>query len=163
MSIKRPLSPHTPVNAYECMIQSKKGKELHFSWITDLQIHKENVYQLSRGGRARWHSIAFHFPLITWPSLATWSHQSSLSRHQSAFSRCPVYLYLWLITPTLSCYLQSALYRLLSYSSWPPDTLSHMPTFHSTIRHSIYPLMYSSPSALHFAKPYLLGYLPSIV
>jgi hypothetical protein len=42
------------VNYFECTIL-KKGKVLHFSWITDLLITKETVYELSRGGRARWH------------------------------------------------------------------------------------------------------------
>ncbi len=31
-----------------------KQKELHFSWVTDLEITQENVYQIMRGGRARW-------------------------------------------------------------------------------------------------------------
>jgi hypothetical protein len=26
----------------------------HFSWVTDFRVHKDNVYQLMRGGRARW-------------------------------------------------------------------------------------------------------------
>ncbi len=26
----------------------------HFSWVTDLRVSKRNVYQLMRGGRARW-------------------------------------------------------------------------------------------------------------
>ena len=30
------------------------GKGQHFSWVTDLRVHKRNVYALMRGGRARW-------------------------------------------------------------------------------------------------------------
>ena len=30
------------------------GKELKFSWVTDFKLTKENVYQVMRGGRARW-------------------------------------------------------------------------------------------------------------
>jgi hypothetical protein len=26
----------------------------HFSWVTNLRVSKRNVYQLMRGGRARW-------------------------------------------------------------------------------------------------------------
>jgi hypothetical protein len=29
-------------------------KGQHFSWVTDLRVHKRNVYALMRGGRARW-------------------------------------------------------------------------------------------------------------
>lgn len=32
----------------------KKKKVQHFSWITDLEINEENVYQFMRGARARW-------------------------------------------------------------------------------------------------------------
>jgi hypothetical protein len=35
-------------------INAKNGKEQHFSWITDLDITEENVYQFMRGARARW-------------------------------------------------------------------------------------------------------------
>lgn len=31
-----------------------KGKDLHFGWVTDLPITKDNVYEIMRGGRARW-------------------------------------------------------------------------------------------------------------
>ncbi len=31
-----------------------KDKVQHCSWVTDLRVHKRNVYQLMRGGRARW-------------------------------------------------------------------------------------------------------------
>ena len=35
-------------------LNAKTGKEQHFSWITDLDITEENVYQFMRGARARW-------------------------------------------------------------------------------------------------------------
>jgi Transposase DDE domain len=31
-----------------------KAKVQHFSWVTDLRVSQRNVYQLMRGGRARW-------------------------------------------------------------------------------------------------------------
>jgi hypothetical protein len=43
------------VNFIDCVVKNLKGKIIgHFSWITDITVTKENVYQLSRGGRARW-------------------------------------------------------------------------------------------------------------
>jgi len=42
------------VNFIDCVIRDKKGKVTHFSWITDIIVTPDNVYQLSRGGRARW-------------------------------------------------------------------------------------------------------------
>ncbi len=35
-------------------INNKTGKTQHFTWVTDFQITQKNVYQLMRGGRARW-------------------------------------------------------------------------------------------------------------
>jgi hypothetical protein len=32
----------------------KTGKVQHFSWVTDLELNKDNVYEIMRGGRARW-------------------------------------------------------------------------------------------------------------
>jgi hypothetical protein len=32
----------------------KEDKELHWSWITDITLSKDNVYAVMRGGRARW-------------------------------------------------------------------------------------------------------------
>jgi Transposase DDE domain len=34
--------------------QEIPSQQLHFGWITDLEITKDNVYDLMRGGRARW-------------------------------------------------------------------------------------------------------------
>lgn len=34
--------------------QITKGETLHFTWITDIRIKKENCYDLMRGARARW-------------------------------------------------------------------------------------------------------------
>lgn len=42
-----------PVNFVEYWESSPKGRR-HFSWITDFTIARENVYQITRGGRARW-------------------------------------------------------------------------------------------------------------
>ena len=32
----------------------REGKESNFAWITDLELHRNNVYQVMRGGRGRW-------------------------------------------------------------------------------------------------------------
>ena len=32
----------------------REGKEFNFSWITDLELHRDNVYPVMRGGRGRW-------------------------------------------------------------------------------------------------------------
>ena len=32
----------------------REGKEYNFSWITDLKLRRDNVYQVMRGGRGRW-------------------------------------------------------------------------------------------------------------
>jgi hypothetical protein len=43
------------VNFIDCVVKNLQGKIIgHFSWITDIAVTKENVYQLTRGGRARW-------------------------------------------------------------------------------------------------------------
>jgi hypothetical protein len=42
------------VNFLEYWETDKKGVVKHFSWVTDIQITDENVYQLMRGGRANW-------------------------------------------------------------------------------------------------------------
>jgi len=43
------------VNFIDCVVKNLSGKIIgHFSWITDIFVTKENVHQLSRGGRARW-------------------------------------------------------------------------------------------------------------
>lgn len=42
------------VNFIDCRIRDKKGREIHFSWITDLLVTHDNVYPLARAGRARW-------------------------------------------------------------------------------------------------------------
>ena len=41
------------VNFLECW-EWDQDKVQHFSWVTDLRVHKGTVYQLMRGGRARW-------------------------------------------------------------------------------------------------------------
>lgn len=42
------------VNFIEYREKNKKGKEQHFTWITDVLVTKDNVYKLMRGARARW-------------------------------------------------------------------------------------------------------------
>jgi hypothetical protein len=42
------------VNFIEYWEETAKGKKLHFTWVTDFSVTKDNVYQLMRGGRARW-------------------------------------------------------------------------------------------------------------
>jgi hypothetical protein len=46
--------PDLRVNFIECWETTADGKVQHFSWITDLRVNKGTVYQLMRGGRARW-------------------------------------------------------------------------------------------------------------
>src|SRR5918912_772022 len=41
------------VNFLECW-ETTKGKIQHFSWVTDLRLHKGTVYRLMQGARARW-------------------------------------------------------------------------------------------------------------
>lgn len=43
------------VNFIDCSVKNKKGKITHFCWITDLPVTPDNVHQLAKGGRARWH------------------------------------------------------------------------------------------------------------
>ena len=51
-----------PLNASNAAVQVNfieyweisQNKVQHFSWVTDLRVHQRNVYQLMRGGRARW-------------------------------------------------------------------------------------------------------------
>ncbi len=42
------------VNFIEYKETNKKGKVQVFSWVTDFHLSKDNVYQIMRGGRARW-------------------------------------------------------------------------------------------------------------
>ena len=43
------------VNFIDCVVKDLKGKIVgHFSWITNILVTKNNVYELSIGGRARW-------------------------------------------------------------------------------------------------------------
>lgn len=46
--------PEFEVNFFEAWIEDPKQGKKHFSWITDIHITKNNVYELMRGGRARW-------------------------------------------------------------------------------------------------------------
>jgi hypothetical protein len=47
-------NPDLIVNVLEYWQVDSKGKELYFSWVTDLNLTSENVYQIMRAGRARW-------------------------------------------------------------------------------------------------------------
>ncbi|MBM9514027.1 transposase [Desulfogranum marinum] len=46
--------PDLLVNVLEYYQVNKKGKVTEFSWVTDIEITDDNVYQLMRAGRARW-------------------------------------------------------------------------------------------------------------
>jgi len=47
-------NPELRVNLLEYWQLDGKGKLIPFSWVTDLAINEENVYQIMRAGRARW-------------------------------------------------------------------------------------------------------------
>jgi hypothetical protein len=47
-------SADTRVNVIEYWEEKTNGKKQHFAWVTDIPVTKDNVYQLMRGGRARW-------------------------------------------------------------------------------------------------------------
>lgn len=42
------------VNFFEYMQTDPKGKEIVFSWVTNIYITKNNIFALMKGGRARW-------------------------------------------------------------------------------------------------------------
>jgi hypothetical protein len=42
------------VNFLDYMQTDPKGKETHFSWVTNIEINPNNVFALMKGGRARW-------------------------------------------------------------------------------------------------------------
>lgn len=46
--------PDILVNVLEYRQIDAKGKEIRFSWVTDLTLTDENVYEIMRAGRARW-------------------------------------------------------------------------------------------------------------
>jgi hypothetical protein len=46
-------NPDVRVNVIEYW-EMGQDKAQHFSWVTDIRVSKRNVYQLMRGGRARW-------------------------------------------------------------------------------------------------------------
>ena len=47
-------NPDMLVNALEYWQVDGKGKTIRFSWVTDMEITRENVYDIMRAGRARW-------------------------------------------------------------------------------------------------------------
>lgn len=42
------------VNYFEVDIQEANGTKRHFSWVTDVKVTKDNVSELTRGGRSKW-------------------------------------------------------------------------------------------------------------
>lgn len=46
--------PETKVNVLEYWEVGDNGREQRFSWVTDLELTTENVYDIMRAGRARW-------------------------------------------------------------------------------------------------------------
>src|SRR6185437_7569879 len=42
------------INFIEYWEQDKKGEIKHFTWVTDIQIRKDNIYKIMKGGRANW-------------------------------------------------------------------------------------------------------------
>jgi hypothetical protein len=46
--------PNVKVNVLEYRETKPNGKELNMSWVTNIRITEENIYQIMRGGRARW-------------------------------------------------------------------------------------------------------------
>lgn len=47
-------SDDTIVNFLDYAECRADGKELHFSWVTDIEINDDNAFKIMRGGRARW-------------------------------------------------------------------------------------------------------------
>jgi hypothetical protein len=47
-------NPDVRVNFLEYMQTDPKGKEILFSWVTNIQITQANVFSLMKGGRSRW-------------------------------------------------------------------------------------------------------------
>ncbi len=46
--------PNLLVNFWEYRETTPRGKELNFSWVTNIKITEKNIYLLTKGGRARW-------------------------------------------------------------------------------------------------------------
>jgi hypothetical protein len=46
--------PEIKVNFWEYRETSPKGKEINFSWVTNIKITEKNIFNLTKGGRARW-------------------------------------------------------------------------------------------------------------
>ena len=47
-------SPQVKVNVLEYRRTNSKGKEVSFSWVTNIELAKYNVMQIAKAGRARW-------------------------------------------------------------------------------------------------------------
>jgi len=46
--------PELKVNFWEYRETNPQGKELNFSWVTNIHVTEKNIYNLTKGGRARW-------------------------------------------------------------------------------------------------------------
>ncbi len=46
--------PELKINFWEYRETSLKGKKINFSWVTNIHITEKNIFNLTRGGRARW-------------------------------------------------------------------------------------------------------------
>ena len=46
--------PDVRVNFLEYMQTDAKGKETLFSWVTNIQLNRDNIFSIMKGGRARW-------------------------------------------------------------------------------------------------------------
>jgi hypothetical protein len=42
------------VNAVEYRVTGAKGKEMNFSWVTNIRLSKTNLLKIAKAGRARW-------------------------------------------------------------------------------------------------------------
>ncbi len=47
-------NPDLAVNFLACRETRPDGRELHFSWVTDMEVTESNAHDLMRAGRARW-------------------------------------------------------------------------------------------------------------
>ena len=113
--------PEILVNVLEYWQIDGEGNEIHFSWVTDLALTCENVYQIMRAGRARWrienetfntlknqgynlghnyglgkkHLSAVFVHLMMLAFLVDQIQQLSCPLFQAAWHKCKSKVYLW--------------------------------------------------------------------
>ena len=113
--------PEILVNVLEYWQVDGEGNEIHFSWVTDLPLTCENVYQIMRAGRARWrienetfntlknqgynlghnyglgkkHLSAVFVHLMMLAFLVDQIQQLSCPLFQAAWQKCKSKVYLW--------------------------------------------------------------------